>query len=115
MLDRIRDAVEISNLNFLIGSGLSSPYLKTLGQIETLLTKLEEASLPGDEKKIIKCSLYKSYFDGVISKNCAILKGDAEAEPVLQGYIGFLKAINSILLQRKSTILGKEANLFTTN
>jgi len=115
MLSRVRDAIENSHLNFLIGSGLSSPYLNTLGQIETLLTQLEEANLQDNEKKIIRCSLYKTYFDGVIRKNRQVLAGDPATEPVLRGYLEFLKTINSILLQRKSTILGKEVNLFTTN
>jgi hypothetical protein len=59
--------------------------------------------------------LYKCYFDGVISKNSNILKGDTEAEPVLNGYVEFLRTVNSILVARKSTILSKEVNLFTTN
>lgn len=99
----------------MLGSGLSSPYLKTLGQIETLLTELEQASLPNDRKKIIRCSLYKSYFDGVIRKNRQVLAGDAATQPVLSAYVELLRTINSILHQRKSTILGKEVNLFTTN
>ncbi len=115
MLDRILDTVESCNLNFLIGSGLSSPYLRTLGLIETLLTDLEKEELPEGEKRLIRCSLYKSYFDGVISKNRRILEGDLEAKPVLDGYFDFLRNINKILLKRKSTILGKEVNLFTTN
>jgi len=115
MLDRIFDTVESCNLNFLIGSGLSSPYLRTLGLIETLLTDLEKQALPEGENKLIRCSLYKSYFDGVISKNRRILEGDPEAKPVLDGYFDFLRNINKILLKRKSTILGKEVNLFTTN
>jgi hypothetical protein len=111
----IKDTIQDCNLNFLIGSGLSSPYLRTLGQIETLLTLLEEAGLPQKQNQIIKCSLYKSYFDGVASKNCDILDGDADAEPSMKAYSEFLKLIQTILFQRKSTILGKEANLFTTN
>lgn len=111
----IKETIQDCNLNFLLGSGLSSPYLKTLGQIEALLTTLDEVSLPADEEKIIRCSLYKAYFDDVMSKNCKILEGDGDAEPILGAYEEFLRIINAILLQRKSTILGKEANLFTTN
>src|SRR5258708_34685583 len=115
MLDRILDTVESCNLNFLIGSGLSSPYLKTLRLIETLLAELERKELPEEEKRVIRYSLYKSYFDGVISKNRKLLENDPEAKPVLDGYFDFIKTINTILLKRKSTILGKEINLFTTN
>ncbi len=86
-----------------------------MGQIEALLTLLEHAPLQADEKKLIRCTLYRSYFDGVMAKNCKILEGDPAAELILSGYYDFLKTINVILLQRKSTILGKEVNLFTTN
>jgi hypothetical protein len=115
MNSTIREEVQDCNLNFLVGSGLSSPYLNTLGQIEALLAHLEQEELCEDERKIIRCSLCKSYFDGTISKNRNLLKEDAEAEPILSNYCEFLKTINTILLQRKSTILGKEANIFTTN
>jgi hypothetical protein len=111
----IKETIQDCNLNFLLGSGLSSPYLKTLGKIEALLTMLEEASLPEDEEKILRCSLYRAYFDGVMAKNCNILENDADAEPVLGAYEEFLRIINAILLKRKSTILSKEVNLFTTN
>src|ERR1700678_284405 len=111
----IKDTIQDCNLNFLVGSGLSSPYLRTLGQIESLLTSLERTELSQERKKVIKCSLYKSYFDGVISGNCRILEDDAEAESNLSAYFEFLSLVNAILLRRKSTILGKEVNVFTTN
>jgi hypothetical protein len=111
----IRDTIQDCNLNVLVGSGLSSPYLKTLGQIEALLTLVERSELANSAKRLIQCSLYRSYFEGVISKNCRILTDDPEAEPILNNYYDFLSTIRAILLRRKSTILGKEANVFTTN
>jgi hypothetical protein len=114
-VDEIRDVFQDSNLNFLIGSGLSCPFLRTLGNIEVLLTDLADAPCTEDEKKIIRCSLYNQYFEGVIVRNPDILALAEGALTVLDNYKTFLKTINSILLSRKSTILGKEANLFTTN
>lgn len=111
----IKDTIQDCNLNFLVGSGLSCPYLSTLGRIEFLLTQLEKAEVPDHFRALISCSLYKAYFDGVMSKNCKILGDDPGAEPFLNAYCDLVKAINAILLQRKSTILGKEANVFTTN
>jgi len=114
--EKIRNIIQDCNLNFLIGSGLSCPYLNTLGSIETLLTALESIEMIDPLKKnTIKCSLYKHYFDGAMAKNLNILKPDALVNQVLQPYIDFLKRINSILLKRKSSILGKGANIFTTN
>jgi hypothetical protein len=115
MNEKLIDIIQDCNLNFLIGSGLSSPYLKTLGNIETLLTQLEAIEMNHDKKKIIKASLYKKYFDEAISKNTKILESSDDAKDVLNNYYDFLKFINIILLKRKSTILSKEVNIFTTN
>ena len=115
MHDKIKDTIQDCNINFLLGSGLSLPYLKTLGSIEALLTELETRELDVNTKKIIRVSLYKKYFDEVIGKNPQILEPDAAVHAVLDQYYAFLKTLNSILLKRKVTLLSKEVNLFTTN
>jgi hypothetical protein len=115
MNDKIKDIIQDCNMNFLLGSGLSSPYLKTLGNIEILLTQLEETSISEEQKSVLRCSIYKKYFDGAISHNSKILNSDPEAKEVLNDYQNFLKVVNSILLKRKSTILSKQVNVFTTN
>jgi hypothetical protein len=114
-IEILKDTMQDSNINFLLGSGLSSPYLPLLGNIETLLTEVERAVLTQTQKKIIKVSLYKRYFDAVIARNTKILKGDPGSNPVLSEYKRFLQCLNSLLLKRKVTILSKEVNLFTTN
>lgn len=113
--ERLKDVIQDCNLNFLLGSGLSSPYLRTLGSIEVLLTQVEQSALPEIEKEIIRCSLYKLYFDDVMAKNLAILESDQAAPDTMRAYNGFLRTLNSILLRRRSSLLGKEINLFTTN
>jgi len=115
MHDKIKDTIQDCNINFLLGSGLSLPYLKTLGSIEVLLNDLETRELDVNVKMIIRASLYKKYFDEVIGKNSQILEPDAAVNEVLEQYQTFLKSLNSILLRRKVTILSKEVNLFTTN
>ncbi|MEK7570888.1 MAG: hypothetical protein AAB553_01320 [Patescibacteria group bacterium] len=116
MNDKIKNIIQDCNINFLIGSGLSLPYLKTLGNIEKLLTELEEKqNMSASKKKLIRASLYKKYFDDVISKNPKILESDVTAQEVLETYRNFLNILNSILLKRKVTLLSKEVNLFTTN
>jgi hypothetical protein len=114
-LERLKDVIQDCNLNFLLGSGLSSPYLRTLGSIEVLLTQVEQSVLPEVEKEIVRCSLYKLYFDDVMAKNLVILKSDQAAADTMRAYNGFLRTLNSILLRRRSSLLGKEINLFTTN
>jgi hypothetical protein len=116
MIEKLKDTIQDCNLNFLIGSGLSRPFLPTLGDIEVLLTALEDRDdLTQDVKKLIRASLYKKYFDSVIKDNVKILNDDAVTEEVRGNYQTFLRAVNSILLKRKTTILSKEVNLFTTN
>ena len=118
-LNEIRDVVQDCNINFLLGSGVSAPYLPTLGKIEKLLTELadkkEEGEVRDDQEKIIRASLYKKFFDDVISKNIDILYDDKSATDVLNNYTNFLKTLNFLVLNRKSTILNKQVNLFTTN
>jgi hypothetical protein len=112
---RIKEIIQDCNLNFLLGSGLSMPYLSTLGNIEMLLTDVERVQAPDAEKSLVRISLYKAFFDSALAGNLGILGEDAGSAAVRADYQNFLAEINNILLRRKSTILSKEVNLFTTN
>jgi len=114
-LERLKDVIQDCNLNFLLGSGLSMPYIRTLGNIETLLTAVDKSSLSATEAQVVRCSLYKLYFDQVMLRNKLILEKDVASTPVQAAYSGLLRTLNTILQRRKSTLLGKEINLFTTN
>lgn len=115
-LNNIINTIESCNIHILAGSGLSRPYLETLGNIERLLTELEgRTDITEDKKQLIKISLYKKYFDGVMINNLKILESEADSVFVLSQYKNFLKSLNSILLKRKITLLSKEVNIFTTN
>lgn len=114
--DQFKDAIQACNLNFLIGSGLSRPFLPTLGKIETWLADLgARDQLPAETATLIRASIYKKYFDEVIRENTMILADESACHEVRNNYRAFLKAVNLVLLKRKLTLLGKEANLFTTN
>lgn len=114
-IERIKNVVQDGNLNFLLGSGLSSPFLAPLGNIELLLTECDSASVDEGVRKILRASLYRRYFLEVIQKNLLILTSDPNADAVLAEYRTFLGIWNAILLHRKNTLLSKEVNLFTTN
>lgn len=118
-LDKLKNTLQDSNLNFLVGSGLSVPYFSTLGNIETLLTDLEkDIVLSSDEKIIIRASILGKYFKTVISRNLKIIDDtivDVPRDESLSHYKDFLIYLNTIVLKRKSTILNKQVNLFTTN
>jgi hypothetical protein len=112
----LKDIVQDCHLSILVGSGLSMPYLKTLGNIENLLTELDaHDDLSRDHRKLIKAALYKKYFSDVVAKNVGILTPGAAAQSVLDQYRSFFQALSDVLLRRKTPILSKEANVFTTN
>lgn len=122
VINEIKSVMQDCNINFLIGSGLSSPYLSLLGETERLLTELshkkENEEIEKDLEKIIRASLYKGFFDSVISKNIHVLELSNKNEVLnstLESYKTFVKLINTILLKRKSSILSRQVNLFTTN
>lgn len=120
-IDKLKDIIQDCNINFLIGSGLSAPYLSLLGVIERLLTELshkkEEEKIEKTKERIIRASLYKKFFDDVIFKNVNILKGadDVDLNKILNNYKNFITLVNTILLNRRSSILSRQVNIFTTN
>lgn len=118
------------NINFLIGSGLSSPFFGTLGNIEIWLTELDENnSIDNDLKEFIKASLYGSYFRIAMKDNIDLYKAkdiednlfdkpntkDEKLSNTYKGYKDFLRTINQILYNRRSNTVNKQVNLFTTN
>ncbi len=61
-IDKLKNIIQSSHVNFLFGSGLSCPYLKTLTSIETLLT---EANKITDEKVrlLVQDNLFIKYVE----------------------------------------------------
>jgi len=118
-IEKFKNTIQDCNLNFLVGSGLSVPYFSTLGNIEVLLTDLERnKTLSENEKTIVRASILGKYFKTVISKNPQIIDEtitDVKRDEVLTNYKNFLVYLNTIVLKRKSTILNKQVNIFTTN
>ena len=111
----LKTYIETCHLNFLIGSGMSRPYLSTLGNIETLITAIESRDDVGQEiQKIIKSSLYKKYLCDVMLPNITI-NNRPDYEETLGNYKKFIENLNQILLLRHNTLVSKQINLFTTN
>ena len=119
-LTTLKNTIQSCNINFLLGSGLSRPYLITLGNIETLLEELERSDSPDTlAKDIVKASLYKRYFEEVMLKNLESYKKNKadkkDYDAVLKNYKDFLQSVNTVLLHRYVPIYNKQINLFTTN
>lgn len=117
-IERIKNFIQSANINFLFGSGLSRPYLNTLGDIERWLTELStDINL---ENTIISASIYRAYFTGVIYPNYQkeIEKRDLlddHYSNVVKNYSAFLHYWNEIIARRGSNLLNKQINIFTTN
>ncbi len=109
-MNNFRSAIQACNLNFLIGSGLSRPFLPTLGNVESFLTELaSRMGLSEETTTVVRASIYWQYFDQVIRPNVKILKDNPSCAAVRDNYRAFLKGLNVVLLKRKLTLLGKEA------
>lgn len=113
--DRLRMIVESAHLNFLIGAGTSSPFFAPLGNIEDALTGVADAEVPEENKALIRASIQAYFFEKVVLPNLKIVERDRSAEGVLHSYASFLRTLNRILLLRRSTLLSKQVNIFTTN
>ena len=114
---RLKQLIQSSHLNFLFGSGLSRPYLATLGNIEKLLTEVSESDLKKEVKTVVIASLYAKYYSGVMEHCLAdnIQLRQKEFDSTLTEYIRFIEAINYVISKREVNLLNKQVNLFTTN
>src|SRR3989344_2818594 len=112
-LGKLKDTVQDCNLNFLVGSGASMPFLSTLSNIEILLTELDGSTATESQKTLIRASLYRRYFDNVIGKNIDILNDAPDSVNVANDYASFIRTINLLMHHRKSSVLSKQVNLFT--
>lgn len=108
--------IQSANINFMIGSGASRPYLATLGSIETWLTQLaDDRKREKAEYAVIEASIYKAFYETVIKPNHLISDLDVNYTETKNNYKTFLAAWNGIMNKRNSRIHNKQVNLFTTN
>lgn len=122
-LEKIKKILESCHINFLIGSGASTDYFETLNMVESLLTELNDNqhSIDEDNFKIIDCSIKYAYFQkcirgnlGFIDKRIAVER-KIEFRNTLKNYCQLISSLNTILTRRKTNIISKQINLFTTN
>jgi len=113
-VEGIRNLVQDAHISFLLGSGISRPYLDTLNNLETLSNDVSEKNPTDNQRQKIQASLDHTYYTGISKKNLDILT-NGEALKVLKEYEKFISAIHGILSNRANPLLPKQANLFTTN
>lgn len=112
-IDNLKDFVQSANINFLIGSGLSQPFLRTLGDIEKQLTAIKD--LPQAEQDGVTASIYREYFENVIAPNLLRDGANGDYSLVLNNYKEFLSIWNAILHNRCTSLRSKQANIYSTN
>lgn len=107
--------IQDAHLNFLLGAGASMPLFALLGDVENLLTDITAADADEDAIAFAQASAYAHFFAGVIAKNGDLLRRTASAKKLLATYERFIQTLNRLLLRRRSAILNKQVNIFTTN
>lgn len=115
-IEKLKSLIESCHLNFLIGSGASRDHLGTLGNIESLLTELGERDIKSDEKIVIDATIKYQYFLIAIKGNLEIESGTSiELTETKTAYKNYLNTLIELLKRRKSNLLSKQINIFTTN
>jgi hypothetical protein len=101
-----------ANVNFLMGSGASYPAIPSAGNVEKEIAKLFDA---GDEGAAYQ-KLYDFLATIQIPTN-SLIGGVANAEnaTTVANYSDYLGIIESILGERRTSLLPKQATIFTTN
>ena len=111
----LKNFIQSANINFLIGSGLSMPYLTTLGGIEKNLEALNDRiDLTLEEQNLIKASIFREYFKKVMLPNQDIYD-QGKYGVVLNNYKDFISVWNSIMHNRCGNLRSKQVNVFSTN
>jgi NAD-dependent SIR2 family protein deacetylase len=114
-ITQLKTYIQSANINFLLGSGLSKPYLDTLGDIEKWLTELANQTIYDNVQKIIEASIYRAYFTKVILPNYNPDKSNTDYKSVIENYKNFLTVWNDIFNKRANKLLSKQLNIYTTN
>jgi len=101
-----------AHINFLIGSGASHPAIPLAGEVERQIEALQDA---GDleEAALRICNLLRS----VQEPTNRLVNGvpNATETATLGAYQTFVRALQTILTERRTTILPRQATIFTTN
>jgi len=135
LLPRLTEIFASANINFLVWSWTSKPYLPTLNNIEN---DINEAIKSWKEENQVKW--YKEYLEKVMIPNKNIVEqtfskeiykneqGEEiknkkniprnqkiDYEDTVNNYKYFLNTISKLIIDRKTTVLSKQVNIFTTN
>src|ERR1700733_11283055 len=105
-------SIQSANLNFLIGSGASYPAIPTAGAVEAEIAALFEAG--NEDGAYLK--LY-DFLATIQAPTNSLIAGasDATISSTVANYTEYLGTIEAVLSERRTSLLPKQANIFTTN
>lgn len=100
------------HVNFLIGSGASYPAIPAAGQVEKEIADLFE----GGDDAAARQRMYE-FLSSVQEPTNRLIADEENAQnaQAVAHYTGFLRAVETILGERRTTLLPKQATVFTTN
>lgn len=101
--------LQSGNINFLIGSGASMPAISVAFDIEREIDTLVRA------EKIEKANVVAYGFIRDLIAGSSSGAKNPDGETTLSAYKDLIAAIDQILFARKSSILPRQATIFTTN
>lgn len=109
-IKELQNLLTEKNINFLIGSGASYPYFKTLGNVEELLS---DSRTKESSKKLI----YTIFYNNAIRGNIELYNGDFTdtSKKISEDYNNFIESIVQIMQVRNSRMAPNRVNIFTTN
>lgn len=109
---RLLRSFQSGHINFLLGSGASQPAISTAGSIEAEIVGLISA---GDDEGAY-AKLY-AFLEAVHEPTNKLINDvdNEDNRATLRCYELLLKSIEEILLARRTTILPRQATVFTTN
>jgi hypothetical protein len=105
-------SIQSANLNFLIGSGASYPAIPTAGAVEAKIASL----LEGGNEDAAYLMLYEFLATIQAPTNSLIaVANDPKNATTVANYSEFLEVLEAILSERRTSLLPKQATIFTTN
>lgn len=120
-LDYFERLFQSANINFLIGSGASQPAISMLGNIENKLQQYIE-----NENEANYFEEAERFLDDIWDTTNVLLNRSRSNQPHLEelkikvqtaknNYKNFINSLEKILTKRRSGLLPRRANIFTTN
>lgn len=101
-----------ANINFLIGSGASHPAIPPAGAVEEEIATLFDSG--DDDAAYLKMYDLLATIQAPTNDLIAAV-ADAKNAATVENYTSFLGIIDSILSERRTSLLPKQATIFTTN